>query len=73
MRRRSCSAPDVEDSSLRVEVQDQVEGGVEVHDPQPDDEDGRGLQLVDVLADKWGCVPDRRGKQVWFVLGTLRL
>ncbi len=60
-------------SSLRVEVQDRVDGGVEMHDPDLDDEDGRGLQLVDVLADQWGWISHQRGKQVWFVLSTLRV
>ena len=58
------------DRSLRVEVQDLLCDGVELHDPAPDDEDGRGLQIVDVLSDLWGWGPHERGKQVWFVVAT---
>lgn len=40
---------------------------------RPDDESGRGLTLVAVLADDWGA--ERRacgiGKEVWFELGLL--
>jgi anti-sigma regulatory factor (Ser/Thr protein kinase) len=32
----------------------------------PDDPGGRGLRLVDVLADTWGTRPLRGGKTVWF-------
>jgi two-component sensor histidine kinase len=36
-----------------------------------DDVDGRGLDLVDALAKKWGCeVLESGGKIVWFVLDT---
>ena len=60
----------IADRSLRIEVQDRVEDGVELHQPGPDDEDGRGLLIVEVLADGWGWGPHQRGKQVWFVLAT---
>jgi two-component sensor histidine kinase len=53
---------------------------IEVHDaasflprrlrPTPDDEHGRGLQLVALLADRWGTRPTRDGKSVWCVVGT---
>jgi anti-sigma regulatory factor (Ser/Thr protein kinase) len=53
---------------------------VEVHDgatflprklrPTPDDEHGRGLQLVALLADRWGTRPTADGKCVWCVVGT---
>jgi anti-sigma regulatory factor (Ser/Thr protein kinase) len=33
-------------------------------------EDGRGLLLVDLLAEEWGVVGLERGKQVWFRLST---
>lgn len=33
--------------------------------PSPDDEDGRGLLLVDALADNWGSELVRGGKRVW--------
>lgn len=34
--------------------------------PSPDDESGRGLYLVDVLATRWGATPrDPVGKTVW--------
>ncbi|GAB2867108.1 hypothetical protein GCM10027074_38210 [Streptomyces deserti] len=33
-------------------------------------ESGRGMFLVDALAQRWGCHRDGRGKTVWFELGT---
>jgi hypothetical protein len=27
---------------------------------------GRGLTLVEALADRWGCERERGGKRVWF-------
>ncbi|MFK4145259.1 ATP-binding protein [Streptomyces sp. NPDC004065] len=34
----------------------------------PDDENGRGLALVDMLAARWGCSYAPEGKSVWFEL-----
>jgi anti-sigma regulatory factor (Ser/Thr protein kinase) len=34
----------------------------------PDDENGRGLMLVESLASAWGARPTRTGKSVWFTL-----
>ncbi|MFF0288158.1 ATP-binding protein [Streptomyces sp. NPDC005262] len=31
-------------------------------------EKGRGLHLVDILADAWGYLPDGHGKWIWFSL-----
>lgn len=53
---------------LRVEVVDHAVDGVAIRRAQDEDEDGRGLQLVDVLADSWGWSPIRNGKHVWFEL-----
>ena len=36
--------------------------------PTPDDEHGRGLQLVSILADRWGTRPVPGGKAVWCVI-----
>ncbi|MEG8276794.1 ATP-binding protein [Streptomyces sp. AHA2] len=33
-------------------------------------ENGRGMFLVDALAQRWGCHRDGPGKTVWFELGT---
>ncbi|MGC5036837.1 ATP-binding protein [Streptomyces sp. DT190] len=33
-------------------------------------ENGRGMFLVDALAQRWGCHRDGSGKTVWFELGT---
>ncbi|ROO82911.1 anti-sigma regulatory factor (Ser/Thr protein kinase) [Actinocorallia herbida] len=55
-------------SGLRVEVTDEG-GGVPVpRDASDDDEDGRGLFLLDVLARSWGhdLAPDGKGTVVWF-------
>ena len=40
--------------------------------PTPDDEHGRGLQLVASLADRWGTRPLRDGKAVWCVVSLSR-
>lgn len=54
---------------LRVEVQD--EGGARARPivpPQRDglSESGRGLMIVDGLADRWGIVDGKDGVSVWF-------
>jgi anti-sigma regulatory factor (Ser/Thr protein kinase) len=36
--------------------------------PTPDDEHGRGLQLVALLADRWGTRPTEHGKAVWCLI-----
>jgi anti-sigma regulatory factor (Ser/Thr protein kinase) len=60
------------DSVLTVEVRDR--GGAGDAD-LVDDEDplrvfGRGLQLVDALADRWGSRHDGSGRTSWFALGV---
>lgn len=57
-------------SRVRIEVTDQ--GGPSVPRPGAADGDpslftgGRGLMIVDVLADRWGHDGDERGRVVWF-------
>ncbi|MGW2489012.1 ATP-binding protein [Streptomyces sp. NPDC001606] len=56
---------------LRVEVRDFVARRPEVHAPDGDeDTHGRGLVLVESLADAWGVRPHGVGKSVWFHLGA---
>jgi anti-sigma regulatory factor (Ser/Thr protein kinase) len=40
------------------------------HTPPPDDDrpSGRGIVLVDALADQWGVYDQTEGKTVWFTL-----
>jgi anti-sigma regulatory factor (Ser/Thr protein kinase) len=59
-----------EGSALRVEVRDQeptsppvLRGDVDLAEVG-----GRGLQLVDTLADRWGWAAEDHGKVVWFEL-----
>ncbi len=55
---------------LRVEVQDHGYGMPEIQHPSPADATGgRGLLIVDQLADDWGVQPFLPGKIVWFELG----
>ncbi|MEU8624662.1 ATP-binding protein [Streptomyces sp. NPDC048669] len=54
---------------LRVEVRDFVPGMPVSHVPNADDgTHGRGLILVESLADSWGISPQALGKTVWFEL-----
>ncbi len=65
--------------ALRVSLADEVVR-VEVHDsnpvlPQgrrvdPGATSGRGLLVLEALAEQWGAEPDRTGKTVWFELSA---
>ncbi|HEV7655417.1 MAG TPA: ATP-binding protein [Mycobacteriales bacterium] len=55
---------------LRVEVTDSSPALPHLDHPGPDQTGGRGLQIVQQLATKWGASasPRRLGKTVWFDL-----
>lgn len=54
------------DARLRVEVTDTDPCSPCVVEAGPDDESGRGLLLVNALADAWGTRPEPMGKTTWF-------
>lgn len=51
-----------------VAVYDTGPGAPRLMDPTPDTASGRGILLVDALADAWGVQTHDGGKSVWFVL-----
>lgn len=53
---------------IRVEVGDDNSRYPVVQAADPDALDGRGLQLLDVVATRWGVREDTVGKIVWFEL-----
>ncbi|MEV7355368.1 ATP-binding protein [Kitasatospora sp. NPDC091276] len=55
---------------LRLEVHDAGTGRPSLHTPTPDDEHGRGVLLINELAEKWGCCPRAGGvgKFVWALI-----
>ncbi|MFF1487034.1 ATP-binding protein [Streptomyces sp. NPDC058319] len=60
----------VSPDGLRVEVRDFVARGPRPRVPvAAEDTNGRGLVLVESLADDWGVCPHEIGKSVWFELG----
>ncbi|ETK31720.1 ATPase [Microbispora sp. ATCC PTA-5024] len=53
------------------EVFDQGEGVPRPREADEDSTDGRGLMIVNELADDWGVARDARGgKTVWFIAGA---
>lgn len=59
--------------AVRIEVRDGDPGAPVEQDPAPDAVGGRGLQIVDAVADRWGVEPrpdGRAGKVVWFEVGA---
>ncbi|MET7716062.1 ATP-binding protein [Streptomyces sp. NPDC005407] len=54
--------------SLLVEVSDPLPDPPTERAAEPDDEGGRGLQLVACTARRWGTRRGRTGKTVWFEL-----
>ncbi len=56
---------------VRVEVHDSGEGGPVRRRPlDPERPDGRGLNIVDALAARWGSMNSEDGTLVWFELST---
>jgi serine/threonine-protein kinase RsbW len=57
------------ETSLLITVKD--DGSDRIPHPGRADvlaEDGRGLELVELIADRWGCCGSERGRTVWFAL-----
>ena len=55
-------------AGIRVEVQDEVPGGVEAGTLDGVGETGRGLAIVNAMATTWGVDQHDGGKTVWFEL-----
>jgi anti-sigma regulatory factor (Ser/Thr protein kinase) len=55
---------------IRIAVTDRGSGSPIVKNPEPVEPSGRGLQIVQALADDWGVVPasEPPGKTVWFTI-----
>ncbi|MFI9821728.1 ATP-binding protein [Streptomyces sp. NPDC052013] len=58
------------DGVLLVEVSDPLPDFPRERVARPDDESGRGLQLVASASRRWGTRPGGAGKTVWFELGV---
>jgi anti-sigma regulatory factor (Ser/Thr protein kinase) len=59
-----------DDGQVRVAVSDSGPGQPFLRSPHPREPTGRGLRIVQALADDWGVAPlhDGRGKVVWFAV-----
>ena len=54
-----------ERDTVRVEVADASDSPPRPRHADRDETGGRGLELVDGLADRWGWEPEGGGKQIW--------
>jgi len=65
---------DRDDGLIRVAVSDSGPGQPFLRSQHPREPTGRGLRIVQALADDWGVAPlhDGRGKVVWFTLDVAR-
>jgi serine/threonine-protein kinase RsbW len=63
---------DATSARIRVSVADSGPGRPVVRSPEPTEPSGRGLQIVEALADEWGIdsAPEGQGKTVWFTIGA---
>lgn len=53
-------------SVVRVEIRDGCPHQVQPRHPGPHDATGRGLLIVNQVAESWGVAPTGDGKSVWF-------
>ncbi|CAK7281276.1 putative regulatory protein [Streptomyces misionensis JCM 4497] len=60
------------DDSLLVEVSDPLPDPPREREARPEDESGRGLQLLAGSSRRWGTRPGAGGKTVWFELAVPR-
>ncbi|MCU1455481.1 MAG: prpE [Acidimicrobiales bacterium] len=58
---------------IRCEVIDRGPGRPVMHHADPEDVNGRGLELVDDMSRAWGVAPAVGGKSVWFELVRAQL
>jgi anti-sigma regulatory factor (Ser/Thr protein kinase) len=59
------------DGEIRVAVTDRGSGTPQMRFPGPDEPTGRGLQIVDMLSDRWGVDHESgAGKTVWFTVSA---
>ncbi|MFJ4626188.1 ATP-binding protein [Streptomyces sp. NPDC088847] len=58
--------------SVRLEVRDSGPGKLSVQDPPPGETQGRGLLLVDALADVWGITAHVLGKTVFAEIDLMK-
>ena len=66
-------AVDRADGHIRVAVSDIGPGVPEVQSPEPQQPTGRGLRIIQALADDWGVIAHSgSGKTVWFVIDKRR-
>lgn len=56
-------------STVRVSVHDASTARPRLRDSGPEAVTGRGLLLVDRIANRWGVDPEDAGKWVWFEVG----
>jgi len=61
---------EVGDGFVRVEAEDENEVQPSVRPYAVDAPTGRGLALVDAVAERWGCATKLKGKSVWFEVGS---
>jgi anti-sigma regulatory factor (Ser/Thr protein kinase) len=62
---RAGHDPGIEVGSVRIEVADACAQPPRPRDADCDETGGRGLALVDGLADRWGWSPEGAGKRIW--------
>jgi hypothetical protein len=63
---------DLHHDHMRISVEDDAGGEPKLQRPGARDAHGRGLQIVDRIAQSWGASPDYIGKQVWAILPVSR-
>jgi len=60
----------IDDAGIRVEIGDGCPQAPTIRRPAPGEPHGRGLLIIESLADRWGVDTGDTGKTVWFELRT---
>ena len=68
--RYSVQVAELPDHRVRIAIGDEDPRPPHVVDAAPTDTSGRGMQIVDLLADTWGVSDEATGKSVWIELGS---